>query len=876
VHLSTDVLQQFLQAWGYLAVFLFVAIESTGIPFPGETMLVLAAVYAGTGRLSIVLVIASAAAAAIVGDNVGYLAGKYGGRPLLLRVARPLHLDAAKLDSAERFFVHHGDKTVFLGRFVAVLRTWAAFLAGLNRMAWHRFLFFNAAGGICWSILYGTLAFELGKNLPLLHRVVTDLGLAGIAVAVVAAIVIVILWLRARRALRVLESRIDDHPNGDSYTERPPLEGVQMSEKRVAPYGSWISPITSELIVTDSVTLGQITLQGDDTYWLEGRPLEKGRSVVVHRAPDGTTHDVTPAPYNVRTRVHEYGGGAYAVSNGTVYFSNFGDNRLYRQTAGTEPQPLTADNSALRYADFVVDSERSRLICVRQDHTTAEIQADNTIVAIDIASGEQTVLVSGADFYSSPRLSPDGRTLVWLTWNHPNMPWNGTELRRAAIQADGSVGDAVTIAGGIDESIFAPRWSPDGLLYFTSDKTGWWNLYRYRDGTIEPILPMEAEFGAPHWVFGMSTYDFSGPRQIVAVFTSNGREDLIVLNLESGEFERPEPPYNVISDVRAVDGRAVFIGASPTTQPAVVQLNIGDGTSTELRRSAPDLVSTEYISIPEAIEFPTENGLTAHALYYAPRNPDFAAPEGTRPPLIVHVHGGPTGRAMATLNLRTQFWTSRGFAFVDVNYGGSAGYGREYRDRLNGAWGILDVQDAINAARYLIDRGLANPDQVIITGGSAGGYTTLQALTTSDFFALGSSHFGLSDLVPFAQDTHKFESRYLDKLVAPYPEGEAVYVERSPITHADRLSAPTIIFQGLDDKVVPPSQAEFIVDVLREQGIPFAYIAFEGEGHGFRQAENITRALDAELYFFTTIFGIELPEPVPGIEIENLGSLQRV
>jgi len=641
----------------------------------------------------------------------------------------------------------------------------------------------------------------------------------------------------------------------------------------VAPYGSWSSPVTSDLIISGIVTLGQVELEGGNTYWLEGRPREQGRSVIVLRTPDGVTDDVTPAPYNVRTRVHEYGGGAYTVSAGIIYFSNFSDNRLYAQRGRGQPEPFTVDNPALRYADLTVDGPRSRLICVREDHTESDQNAVNTLTAVDLPSGSQTVLVQGADFYSSPRLSPDGTQLAWLTWNHPNMPWNGTELRLAEILADGSIGEARTVAGGTEESIFQPQWAPDGTLWFASDRTGWWNLYRLRDDHTDAILPMDAEFGAPQWVFGMSLYAFAGER-VVASYTQNGCDNLVLIDPDTGSVSRPELPYTVFNNVRAEPDRSVFIAASPTDLAAVVQLDLNDGTTQVLRHAGSRSVPDSYISVAEPIEFPTEGAQTAHALYYPPKNPDFVPPEAARPPLIVHVHGGPTGRTSDALNLSTQFWTTRGFAYIDVNYGGSAGYGRAYRDRLNGQWGIIDVQDAVNAAKYLIDRGLANPEQLIITGGSAGGYTTLQALTSTDFFTIGSSHFGLSDLVPFARDTHKFESRYLDKLVAPYPEGEDVYIDRSPVTHAEQLSAPTLIFQGLDDKVVPASQAEFIVDVLRKKGIPFAYVAFEGEGHGFRRSENIKAALEDELVFFSRIFGILLDGSAARLEIENLAATQ--
>ena len=643
-----------------------------------------------------------------------------------------------------------------------------------------------------------------------------------------------------------------------------------MSEAQVSSYGSWKSPITSDLIVSGVIGLGQIAIDDDDIYWVETRPQEKGRFVVVKLLPDGRTVDVTPAPFNARTRVHEYGGGGFTVSDSAIYFSNFADQRLYRYDGKAETQAITPE-AEMRYADGVIDSRRRRMICVREDHSATGGQAVNAIVGIPLSgAGAQELLAGGADFYSSPRLNSEGTRLAWLQWNHPNMPWDGTELWAADVLADGSVTNLFRIAGGIDESIFQPEWSPSGELHFVSDRTGWWNLYRRRDGGIEALCPMEAEFGLPHWVFGMSTYAFESANRIVCVYLEQGFSKLAILDTTTGKLEKIESPFTKIEGVRATAGAAVFIAASPTEAAGIVRFDLDNRQFETLRRSSELTIDPVYISVPLAIEFPTEDGLTAHAFFYPPRNRDFIAPEKERPPLLVMSHGGPTAATSPMLRLSVQYWTSRGVAVLDVNYGGSAGYGREYRERLSGRWGVVDVNDCVNGAKYLTRCGLIDGDRLAITGGSAGGYTTLCALTFSDAFKAGASHFGVSDLEALEVDTHKFESRYTHKLVAPYPERADLYRERSPIHHTDQLSAPVIFFQGLEDKIVPPNQAEMMVNALRAKGLPVAYITFEGEQHGFRQAANIKRALDGELYFYSRVFGFELADAVEPVPIENL------
>ncbi len=642
-----------------------------------------------------------------------------------------------------------------------------------------------------------------------------------------------------------------------------------MAASQVAPYGSWKSPITSDLIVSETIGLGQIALDDDDIYWIEMRPAEGGRNVVVRRTPDGRTRDVTPAPFNVRTRVHEYGGGAFVVSDGILYCTHFADQRLYRQASAAAPQPLTPAAN-LRYADAVVDRRRDRIICIREDHTVTGREAVNTLVGINLTNGDSQALVSGNDFYSSPRLSPTGSRLAWLTWNHPNMPWDGTELWVGEYKPDGSLGHTERVAGGASESIFQPEWSPDGILHFVSDRTGWWNLYRWCEGRVEPLCPMAAEFGRPQWVFGMSTYAFTSANHIICAYSEHGTWHLASLDPETRKLNLLETPYTEIWDVRAAFGRVVCDVGSPTEPAAIVRLDPATRHFDILWRSSTIALDAEYLSVPRAIEFPTENGLTAHALFYAPRNREYSAPPDEQPPLLVKSHGGPTSAASTTLNLGIQYWTSRGIAVLDVNYGGSSGYGRVYRERLKGQWGIVDVDDCVNGARFLVERGEVDGKRLAITGGSAGGYTTLCALTFRDLFKAGASHYGISDLEALARDTHKFESRYEESLVGPYPERRDLYHERSPIHFTDRLSCPLILFQGLEDKVVPPNQAEMMVAALRAKGLPVAYVPFVGEQHGFRRAENIKRALDGELYFYSRVFGFALADPVEPVPIENL------
>jgi dipeptidyl aminopeptidase/acylaminoacyl peptidase len=630
------------------------------------------------------------------------------------------------------------------------------------------------------------------------------------------------------------------------------------------PHGAWKSPVTSDLIVTETIGLGAVTIDGEEIYWTEGRPGEGGRNVLVRRTKNGGREDVTPAPYNVRTRVHEYGGGALTVHRGVAYFSNFADQRLYRLAPGDAAEPLTpapGDGTRYRYADGAIDASsspgRQRWIGVREAHEP-DGRVDNTVVAVNFGAVDAgRVLVGGSDFYAAPRLSPDGKRLAWISWNHPNMPWVGTELWVAEIAADGALGERRKIAGGDAESISQPLWSPDGVLTFISDRSGWWNLYRAgNDGAMHPLCPRDAEFCGAQWVFGQASYAFLSAGQIVCSYGEAERTVLARLDVASGELTPLALPYSEFGSVKMCGGKIVCGAGAPTEPGAIVVIDPETCDCDVLRQASavaadPDL--RRYFSVGRQIEFPTEHGLTAFANYYAPLNPDFAAPAGGKPPLVVKCHGGPTSSASSSLSLGIQYWTSRGIAVIDIDYGGSTGYGRAYRERLKGQWGVVDVDDCVNAARHVCVKGLADGERAVITGGSAGGYTVLAALAQRDFFKGGASHYGVSDVAALARDTHKFESRYLDWLIGPYPDRADLYAQRSPISHVDGLSAPVIFFQGSDDRVVPPNQTESMVEALRRRGIPCGYLLFAGEQHGFRRAENIKRALDAELYFYAEL-----------------------
>jgi len=671
-----------------------------------------------------------------------------------------------------------------------------------------------------------------------------------------------------------------------------------------APYGTWRSPISPEDLVAGSVGLSDVWVDDDGQIcWAEGRPTEGGRQVVVREGvakgsgPPPAT-DLIPPGFNARTSVHEYGGAAWRIRGHCLFFSNFADQRVYSVEFGggspSEPTAITQEPShprGDRFADFEPTKNGRFLICVREHHSgepgdgpDGMVEAVNDLVAICVPSrGEgptdPQVLASGHDFYAAPRLSPDGRRLSWMTWDHPNMPWDGAELWVADLELAGASGlslrNEVRVAGGASEAPTQARWLPDGSLVFASDRSNWWNLYRWDgSGDGEPLCEMDAEFAGPQWGFGGSSYCVLPEGKLAVTWGERGSSHLGVLDPAHADGVREvNTPFTAMSSLRAVDDQRVALtGASPTEFGCVAVVDLGSGEVDVKRRSRETVLDPTVISVAEAIEFPTLDGSkTAHALYYPPKNPRFAGRADERPPLVVKVHGGPTGGVASTLDLATQFWTTRGFAVVDVNYGGSAGYGREYRNRLNGTWGVVDVEDSYAASKYLCDRGDADPQRVVIRGGSAGGWTTLVAAIRPDLgFAAGCALYGISDLEVFVRDTHKFESRYIDGLVGPLPEAKEVYRERSAMHHADKIAFPLLLLQGQDDKIVPPNQSELIVETLRKKGLPVAYIAYDGEGHGFRKAETVISAFSAELSFYGQVLGFEPVGNIPRLEIENL------
>jgi dipeptidyl aminopeptidase/acylaminoacyl peptidase len=614
-----------------------------------------------------------------------------------------------------------------------------------------------------------------------------------------------------------------------------------------APYGTWLSPVTGQTVAADrGWGYGHVTPAGDAVYWSEARPLEDGRTAIVRRS-GGAPQDAIPSSFDARTRVHEYGGAAFAVHGDTLFFCHDSDQRVYRLDPGGEPRPLTGPGA--RHADLRVTPDGALVLCVRERGRT------NELAAVPAGGGEARTIASGHDFFAAPRVSPDGTRLAWLTWDHPRMPWDGSELWVADLRADGALSGARRIAGGPDEAVLAPEWSPAGVLHYSSDRTGWWNLYRERG---EAVAPVEAEIGGPLWFLGASWYGFLDDGRIVLTYSRDGQDNVAVV--EDGALRTLATGLTAILDFTSDGRRALLVGATPWSSPSVLAVDPDTGAVETLSEALPDQMDPAYVSVPRPLEYESAGGARAHALVFAPSNPDYEAPAGERPPLVVRVHGGPTAHVRPVLNLEVQFFTSRGFAVVEVNYGGSTGYGRAYRERLRGRWGVVDTEDAVHAARALAEAGEADGARMAISGGSAGGWTVLCALAFHDVFAAGADYYGICDLTGFDEDTHKFESRYADWLAGP----QDGWAERSPITYADRIRAPVIVLQGAEDPVVPPSQSERIVAALGRNRVPHAYLVFEGEQHGFRRAGSLQRAVEAELSFYAQVLGFEpAGAPVP-------------
>ena len=616
-----------------------------------------------------------------------------------------------------------------------------------------------------------------------------------------------------------------------------------------------------------AIGLSGVRVDGQDLYWLEARPSENGRTVLCRRRADGEIADLTPPPFNVGSRVHEYGGGAYAMEQSTVVFSERADGSVWLIEAGSPRRIETPEGC--RYADFEFDLARRRVLAVREDHRARPpTDPKAAIVALPLdTGGAETFLVEGPDFLSSPRLAPGGERLAWIAWDLPGMPWDGTRLFVAGVTEEGALEAPHLAAGAIPEAIVQPEWSADGTLHFCSDRTGWWNLYALRGTEVEHLAPVEAEIGGPHWVFRQRYYDFLADGRIVAAIVRDGIRTAVLI--AHGKFEPLDIGQVQNCPCPLGDGLA-YIATPPSAPPSVeIRPKVDGGAPLVIRRAAPTVVPEETISLGEPIQFTTRGGL-AHAFWYPPKNRDYEGPSGKLPPLVVLSHGGPTSMTTNSFSLSVQWWTSRGFGVVDVNYGGSTGYGRAYRERLYGQWGVVDVENCAAAANHLVERGLADAARLVIRGGSAGGFTTLAALTSLKLFKAGASFYGVGDLMLLAKDTHKFESRYLDRLIGPLPQARALYDERSPVHHIDRLACPVIFFQGEDDKTVPPNQAETMVAALTARRLPVAYYSFAGEGHGFRKAETLRRALELELDFYGRVFGFTPPGLHERVEIANM------
>jgi dipeptidyl aminopeptidase/acylaminoacyl peptidase len=625
-----------------------------------------------------------------------------------------------------------------------------------------------------------------------------------------------------------------------------------MESKTVLPFGTWPSSLSAEKVASAAPKINHIQSCNDLVTWVESRPNEGGRNVIIGRSKNGLIKDLIPAPYSHYSRVHEYGGMAYALSENSIYFVNASDQRIYQQQFGTTT-PVAITESGPRFADLIIDSVNHRLIAVCEQHNETT-EPENYLVGISLVAGNKqiTPLARGADFYAYPRISPDGKSLCWIEWNHPNMPWDSTQLWQADIH-NHCLENKRLIAGGDGlEAIFQPQWSPDNRLYYVSDRNNWWNIYSADHGVI---VDMAAEFATPLWQFGMSTYDFIDANTIGCLWTQQGVWYCGFVDIAKGTLQPVASTYKSMQAACCDFGGLYMVAGAPDIADQVV--TVSQQGMIEAIYSPSNLnIATEDLAKPESISFPTANNTSVQAFFYPPTNSQYRGEDNQLPPVIAICHGGPTGATDCSLNLKIQYWTSRGFAVVDINYRGSTGFGRDYRDALNGAWGLADIEDTQYAIKFLTTQQKVDPQRCIIRGSSAGGYTVLSALTFTDTFKAGASLYGIGNLETLASDTHKFESRYLDKLVGPYPEQQTIYRQRSPINHIDQLNCPVIFLQGLEDKVVPPNQAELMVNSLKKKGIPVVYVKFPDEGHGFRKAENIIRAMQAELDFYCDVFDL--------------------
>ncbi len=652
-----------------------------------------------------------------------------------------------------------------------------------------------------------------------------------------------------------------------------------MQPPSIAPYGTWKSEIrathVAQVGMGSILPVTELRVHGENIYWIERKPDQGGRQVIARTDGRMPPETLIPEGFNARTMVHEYGGGSYCAFENVLFFSNFEDQRLYRLISGSDPIAITPDSGrprSLRYADSTVSRDGKWIIAVRERHAS-QTEVINELVAIPSdGNSEPHVLSSGRDFYSSPKISPDGKSMAWLCWDHPQMPWNGTEIWVGKICVNFELQAPKRVSGGPSTSIFQPEWDPAGTLHFISDDSGWWDLYKVVDGNVQVVLQREVDLGYPQWIFALSRYTFLPGEWIAVIYSSDGLDKLALVKTDATEFQTLDLPFQSFSPpfLRCDEKANLWlIAGSEYETPSVIRIDPRTQQFEIVKYGSKVKIPPEQISTPRSIEFPTVDGNQAHAFFYEPTNPGFQGPEGELPPLIVKSHGGPTSAARAHLQLEIQYWTSRGFALVDVNYGGSTGFGREFRERLEGAWGEVDTNDCIKVAQFLVEQGLVDGQRLIIRGGSAGGFTTLSALTFHDVFSAGASYYGVPDLEALALNTHKFESHYLDRLIGALPEAKDLYFNRSPIHFTERLSCPMILLQGLEDKVVPLAQAETMIEALERKNLPYSYVVFENEGHGFRRQENVIHSLEAELSFYAQIFGLQLGEPITPVLIRN-------
>jgi dipeptidyl aminopeptidase/acylaminoacyl peptidase len=616
--------------------------------------------------------------------------------------------------------------------------------------------------------------------------------------------------------------------------------------KKNIEYGFWPSSITAEQLSSASVRYAEPKIDQDTIYWLESRPSEQGRSVLV-QYKNGRARDLLSNEFNLRTRAQEYGGACYAIGQQQIFFVNDFDQAIYLADLQTQTYQRLSPEGNFRYADLWLDRQHNRLLVIRETYSKNITHPVTDIIALDLESGQITSLISGQDFYSNPRVSPCGTQLSFLTWNHPSMPWDSSYCVVCSLDVNGIPTSQTIVAGGEDESVFQPQWTADNQLIFVSDKSNWWNLYLWNGKSCNTIYPMDAEFATPQWVFGMSSYGFLDNNHLLCSYTQQGQWHLATINWREKTLQKIETDCCDIGNMVCSNSQAVWIGATTYKTSSIYHWQ---NNSIDVLTKNSQAINSQDISKAVAIEFPTANQQQAYGFFYPPTNSQIESDPNRAPPVIVICHGGPTGACETGLNLKIQFWTNRGFAVVDVNYRGSTGYGRQFRDSLNYQWGIADVEDVCAAVDYLVEKGWASNNIKIIRGSSAGGFTVLAALTFSNHFSLGCSLYGIGDLEALAKDTHKFETHYLDGLVGAYPEMQNIYRQRSPIRHIEKLNCPVIIFQGLQDKVVPPNQAEAMVEALKQKNIPVDYVTFADEGHGFRQAGTIKTLYDKELAFY--------------------------